>query len=91
MTPFAERLRAVMGARRVSPKALAQECGVSVQLVRKWQAGTGMPKPEAQEVICRVCQCSQEWLLAPMPLDFDNADPAKGYFKALVREVLAER
>lgn len=81
---FAERLRALMAARRFTRKSLADECGVSAQLVQKWTRGECAPKSSALMTICRVCGCSVEWLLDPAPLDFT------GRQEDTVRKVLRE-
>lgn len=84
MTAFPERLRSVMGARRVTRKALAGECGVSVQLAQKWIDGHRMPNALALATICRVCHCSMEWLLNPAHMDFNETQADA------VRKVLRE-
>lgn len=90
MTAFPERLRAVMGARRITRKALAQECGVSVQLAQKWIDGRGTPNAERLATICRVCDCSEAWLTCPFPMDWHAVDgpPTRADVRQWVRDEL---
>lgn len=73
---FAERLRAVMGARRITMQALGDACGVTPQAVNKWCSGVAMPSSSSLLVICKVCGCSLEWLMATSPIDWESSDTA---------------
>lgn len=92
MTPFAERLRAVMGAKRISRKALAARCDMSVSTVQKWMDGHSTPPAAALLVICDMAGCSLEWIMAPQPMDWvSTADAPQGkHAKYWVREAIAE-
>lgn len=91
-TPFAERLRAVMGARRLTLRDMAKECDVSPQAVKKWRDGVAMPSSHHFICICRICGCSHEWLFAPNPMDWESSDtaPQGRHAKYWVREAIEE-
>jgi transcriptional regulator with XRE-family HTH domain len=91
-TPFAERLRAAMGARRVTMAALGAECGVTAQAVHKWTSGKAMPSSAQFMAICRMLGVSHEWLFAPDFMDWESAEraPQGRHAKYWVREAVAE-
>lgn len=91
-TIFAERLRAIMGARRMTLRALANVCGVTPQAVKKWRDGTSMPSSRQFLAICEACDCSCEWLFARTALDWQSSEdaPQGRHAKYWVREAIAE-
>lgn len=91
-TPFAERLRAIMGARRKTLSDIANLCGVTPQAVHKWRNGVAMPNSGALLAICSECNCSMEWLFSTDYLDWESADraPQGRHAKYWVREAVAE-
>jgi len=91
-TPFAERLRAVMGARRLTLRSIADACGVTPQAVHKWRNGSAMPSSRQFIKICEICDCSHEWLFASSHMDWESSDeaPQGRHAKYWVREAIAE-
>lgn len=89
---FAERLRAVIAARRARRPELARLCGVTPQAVQKWCDGAAMPSSGSFLTICKHLNCSAEWLLYGHALDFHGTQTAPDgkHAKYWVREALAE-
>lgn len=91
-TPFAERLRAIMGAKRVSRKALGNVCGKTPQAVQRWCDGSAMPSSGDFIKICNFLGCSHEWLFSQYHIDWESAElaPQGRHAKYWVREAIAE-
>lgn len=91
-TPFAERLRAIMGAKRLTLRTIANACNVTPQAVHKWTDGRAMPSSGNLLAICKLGGCSIEWLLFPHHLDWESAEtaPQGRHAKYWVREAIAE-
>lgn len=91
-TPFAERLRSLMGARRLTMRGIADACGKTPQAVHKWCHGVSMPSSGDMLTICEMGNCSMEWLFSPKPLDWEstNEAPQGRHAKYWVREAVAE-
>jgi len=91
-TPFAQRLRCVMGINRITMQRLGFLCGVTPQAVLKWTQGKAMPSSSACIKICKAGGCSMEWLFFPKFLDLESTDeaPQGRHAKYWAREVIAE-
>lgn len=91
-TPFAERLRALMGAKRLTLRAVAQRCGVTPQAVKKWCDGDAMPSSKHFLTICDLGGCSAEWLFSQAQMDWESTEvaPQGRHAKYWVREAIAE-
>lgn len=89
---FAERLRAVMGAKKLTLRAVGKECGVSAQAVKKWCDGVSMPSSGRVITICKMGGCTLEWLFAQEPMDWESSEtaPQGRHAKYWVREAIAE-
>jgi transcriptional regulator with XRE-family HTH domain len=89
---FPERLRALMGANRITLARLGAECGVTPQAVKKWCDGEAMPSAKALLAISRFAGCSIEWLMDPSPMDWHSAEhaPQGRHAKYWVREAIVE-
>lgn len=91
-TPFAERLRALMGAKKLTMRAIASACGKTPQAVHKWCNGVAMPSSGDMLTICRIGGCSMEWLFCPDWIDWESTDtaPQGRHAKYWVQEAVAE-
>jgi transcriptional regulator with XRE-family HTH domain len=86
-----ERLRAARGRSRKTLRDVASACGVSPQAVKKWEDGTAMPTSGKLIALCRLLDCSMEWIMDG-PLDFHSTPqaPQGVHAKYWVREAIAE-
>ena len=91
-TPFAQRLRCVMGVRQLTMREIGEACGVTAQAVHRWVHGAAMPPASALTTICGLGGCSMEWLLYPHFLDLESTSdaPQGRHAKYWVRETIAE-
>jgi transcriptional regulator with XRE-family HTH domain len=87
-----ERIRAARGRVGKTMKEIAEACGVSAQLVHKWEAGKCVPRSGALMAFAMEADCSVEWLMHDAPLDFRSTDsaPQGKHAKYWVREAIAE-
>ena len=89
---ISERIRAARGRSGLTMRQVASECGVSAQLVFKWESGASFPNSSCLIAMCRLFDCSAEWLMDPRPLDFHSTESAPDgkHAKYWVREALNE-
>ena len=89
---FGERLRIARVRANLSMSALGKECGVTPQAIKKFEHNECMPKSSVLIALCRVLDCSAEWLIEATPLDFHTTEtaPQGRHAKYWVREALRE-
>ena len=89
---FSERFRVARARAGYTLADIAKPCGVSAQAVKKWEDGACFPRSSALVTICHEFDCSMEWLMCPLPLDFHSTEtaPQGVHAKYWVREAMDE-
>lgn len=92
LTPFAERLCAARGRSRLTLRDIGTHCSVSPQAVKKWLDGSAMPDSRNFIALCKLLDCSAEWLMDGGYLDFHSTETAPNgkHAKYWVRHAIAE-
>lgn len=87
-----ERIRVARARARMTLRDVAANCGCSAQAVKKWEDNTSMPSSSKLLEMCRIFDCSIEWIMSTEPLDFHSTDraPEGRHAKYWVREALAQ-
>lgn len=69
---FSERFAAARGRKNLTLRDVAKACRVSLQEVKRWDAGTCYPSRSALIQLSEVADCSAAWLMHNAPLDFHS-------------------
>lgn len=69
MNNFAERLNQAMLERKISQKELAAAIGKGKSSVSQYLSGRSIPRPDVQEEIAQVLDCTVEWLNSEVPMN----------------------
>ena len=87
-----ERIRVARARSRLTMRDVADACDCTAQAVMKWEADKMMQTSGKLLTLCRILDCSIEWLMDPKPLDFHSNEqaPQGRHAKYWVRAALDE-